>query len=75
MHATGRIDMVVRTPRIIYVIELKLSKNGGKKAGVKQILQNQYLEPFKSDKCQVIGLSIELDDLGKGLVDWENVKV
>lgn len=42
---------------------------------MKQILQNQYLEPFKSDKCQVIGLSIELDDLGKGLVDWENVKV
>lgn len=31
---------------------------------------NQYLEPFKSSKRQVIGLAIELDDMGKGLVDW-----
>ncbi len=73
MLATGRIDMVVRTPRIIYVIELKLSKNGGKKAGVDQIVRNLYLEPFKSDHRRVIGLSFELDDLGKGLLDWQEV--
>jgi len=74
MIATGRIDIVAKSPRFIYVIELKLSKNGGKAAGVEQIRNNQYLEPFKSDKRQVIGLSIELDDLGKGLLDWEEVE-
>lgn len=70
MLSTGRIDIVAETQTTIYVIELKLSKNGGKKAGIEQIINNQYIEPFKSSKRQVIGLSIELDDLGKGLVDW-----
>ena len=70
MLSTGRIDIVAETQATIYVIELKLSKNGGRKAGIEQIINNQYLEPFKSSKRQVIGLAIELDDMGKGLVDW-----
>ncbi len=74
MLATGRIDLVATTPRFIYVMELKLANNGGKKAGVMQIVENRYLEPFKSDKRQVIGLAIEFDELGKGLLDWEVVK-
>ena len=71
MLATGRIDLLVQTSRYIYVIELKLQKNGGKDAGIQQITNNQYLEPFRADKRQVIGLAIELDDLGKGLLDWK----
>lgn len=70
MLATGRIDIIVKTTRYIYVIELKLKNNGGKKAAIKQILDQQYLEPFKADQCEVIGLAIELDDEGKGLLDW-----
>ena len=74
MLATGRIDIVAKTPRFVYVIELKLSNNGGKKAGAEQIRDNRYLEPFKSDKRETIGLAVELDDLGKGLKDWEVVR-
>ncbi len=33
----------------------------------------QYAEPFKADKRNVIALAIELDDMGKGLVDWKEV--
>ena len=73
MLATGRIDIVAKAPRFIYVIELKLSKNGGKSAGAEQIRTHHYLEPFKSDKRKVIGLSIELDDLGKGLLGRKEV--
>ena len=58
----------------LYVIELKLKNNGGKEAAVQQILDNQYLEPFKADKREVIGLGIELDDEGKGLLDWKKVE-
>lgn len=54
--ATGRIDMIVQTSRYIYVIELKLSNNGGKDAATQQILDRQYLEPSKADKRQVIWL-------------------
>ena len=71
MLATGRIDILATTSRYIYVIELKLKNNGGKEAAIKQIISNQYVEPFKADKREVIGLGIELDDEGKGLLDWE----
>lgn len=73
MLATGRIDLVVTTIHYIYVIELKLSQNGGISAAEKQIIANNCLEPFKADKRKVVGLAIELDDLGKGLLDWKVV--
>ena len=75
MLATGRIDMVVTTENYIYVIELKLAKNGGVAAAEKQIIDNRYTEPFKADKRKVIALAVELDDQGKGLVDWKQVGV
>ncbi len=74
MIATGRIDMIVQTSRYIYVIELKLRNNGGKEAAFRQILDSQYMEPFKADKRQVIGLGIELDEEGKGLLDWKRAE-
>ena len=73
MIATGRIDMVVETTNFIYVLELKLSNNGGIDAAAEQIRAKQYTEPFKADKRKVIALTIELDDMGKGLVDWKEV--
>ena len=75
MLATGRIDMVVQTSRYIYVIELKLRNNGGKDAATRQIISRQYLEPFKADKRKVIGLGIELDEEGKGLLDWKKADI
>ena len=60
--------------RYIYVIELKLKNNGGKEAAVQQILANQYMEPFQADKREVVGLGIELDEEGRGLLDWKEVK-
>ena len=73
MIATGRIDMVVETIHIIYVLELKLSTNGGIDAAAEQIRSKQYAEPFKADKRRVVALAIELDDKGKGLIDWKEV--
>ena len=73
MMATGRIDMVVETTNFIYVLELKLSNNGGVDAAEEQMKAKQYAEPFKADKRKVIALAIELDDMGKGLVDWKKV--
>ena len=73
MIATGRIDMVVETTQYIYVLELKLSDNGGVDAAAEPSRAKQYAEPFKADKRKVIALAIELDDRGKGLVDWKEV--
>ena len=65
MIATGRIDMVVENTNFIYVLELKLSNNGGVDAATEQMKAKQYAEPFKADKRKVIALAIELDDMGK----------
>ena len=73
MIATGRIDMVVEATNFVYVLELKLSNNGGIDAATEQIRAKQYAEPFKADKRKVVALAIELDDKGKGLVDWKEV--
>ena len=73
MIATGRIDMVVEVTNFIYVLELKLSNNGGVDAAEEQMKARQYAEPFKADKRKVIVLAIELDDKGKGLVGWKEV--
>lgn len=73
MIATGRIDMVVETPKYIYVLELKLSNNGGITAAEKQIKDNRYTEPFKAASRKVVALAVELEDMGKGLVDWKEV--
>lgn len=73
MIATGRIDMVIETTNFINVLELKLSNNGGVDAATEQIKAKQYAEPFKADKRKVIALAIELDDKGKGLVNWKEV--
>ena len=73
MIATGRIDMMVETSTFIYVLELKLSNNGGVDAAAEQIKAKQYAEPFKAAKRKIIALAVELDDLGKGLVDWKEV--
>ena len=73
MIATGRIDMVVETTNFVYVLELKLSNNGGIDAATEQMRAKQYAEPFKADKRKVVALAIELDDKGRGLVDWKEV--
>ena len=70
----GRIDIVAWTSRYIYVMELKLQNNGGMKAAAQQIADNGYREPFKGDKRKVIGLAVELDDLGKGIIDWQVIE-
>ena len=74
MIATGRIDMVVETQTVVYVLELKLSNNGGIDAAERQINGRQYTEPFKASGRKVIALAVELDSEGKGLVGWREVK-
>lgn len=74
MLSRGRIDIVAWTTRHVYVMELKLQKNSGLAAAAQQIHDNGYAEPFKADHRTPICLAIELDDLGKGLLDWQEVK-
>ena len=73
MLSTGRIDIMAETSAYIYVMELKLSNNGGIAAAEKQITGNRYTEPFKADGRKVIALAVELDSEGKGMTNWKEV--
>ncbi len=55
-------------------MELKLSNNGGISAAEAQIKAKQYAEPFQADKRKVVALAVELDEQGKGLIDWKKVE-
>lgn len=75
MISTGRIDMIIYTNRIIYVLELKLSNNGGMDAAESQINDRDYTRPFQADGRKVIALAVELDNMGRGLIDWKEVTI
>ena len=61
------------TRRYCQCLLQKLSNNGGMDAATEQMKDKQYAEPFKADRRKVTALAIELDDKGKGLVDWKEV--
>lgn len=48
----GRIDLVLKTDRYIYVMEFKL--NGTAEEALRQIEERQYALPFASDPRQVL---------------------
>ncbi len=73
MLSTGRIDVVASSAKFTYVMELKLQKNGGLKSAVEQMKENHYLEPFRGTERKVIGVAVELDDLGKGMTGWQEI--
>ena len=75
MISTGRIDMIIYTNRIIYVLELKLSNNGGMDAAESQINDRDYTRPFQADGRKVIALAVELDNMGRGVIDWKEVTI
>ena len=75
MLSSGRIDIVAWVSNYVYVMELKLQKNGGLAAAAGQIKNNGYAEPFKAEKHAPICLALELDDQGKGLLNWQIVNV
>ena len=60
MISTGRIDTVVEVTRYIYVMELKLSNNGGISAAEAQIKAKQYAEPFQADSRKEGALTVDL---------------
>ena len=74
MQAGGRPDIVLYTPKFIYVLELKTESNGGLAAAEQQIRDRHYCDPFQTGAQQVIALAISMQDEGKGLIDYKQVE-
>lgn len=66
--ASGRIDLVVKTPRYIYIFEFKMNKTA--KEALNQIDSKEYLLPFKADGRKLIKIGANFSDKIHSLDEW-----
>lgn len=71
--ASGRIDVTVETPKVIYVLELKMDDNGGVDAAASQIANRHYADMFVASKKLVKCIALEFSKRSRGLKDWKEV--
>jgi len=64
----GRVDMVVKTPRYIYVMEFKL--DGTAEEALRQIDGKGYAEPFLADGRQVVKLGVNFSKETRSIERW-----
>jgi hypothetical protein len=65
----GRCDVLVKTARFIYVMELKL--NGSARDALEQILSQQYLQPYLPDERKKIALGINFSSEERAVAEYE----
>ena len=64
----GRIDLVLKTDRYIYVMEFKL--NGTAEEALRQIEERQYALPFASDPRLVFKLGVNFSSEPRNIERW-----
>ena len=64
----GRIDLVLKTDRYIYVMEFKL--NGTAEEALRQIEERQYALPFASDPRQVFKIVVNFSSVTRNIERW-----
>ena len=67
--ATGRVDMVMRTDKSLYLFELKLNKSA--EAAMRQIDLNDYDSKFALSGLPVIKVGISFDAKRRTIGDWK----
>lgn len=68
--ANGIIDMVIKTQRYIYVMELKMHDNGSAEEAIRQINKKHYADPYLKDGRQVIKIGVGFDNELKNITEW-----
>ena len=67
--AKGRIDIVLRTPKTFYLIELKMNKDAD--AAMSQIDSRDYASRFALGKLPVVKVGINFDTEKRNITDWK----
>lgn len=66
--ASGRIDLVVKTPRYLYLFEFKI--NHSAQDAMDQINSRDYLLPFRADGREIIKVGANFDDTISSISSW-----
>jgi hypothetical protein len=67
--AKGACDIVIKTPKYIYVVEIKIDSSAD--VALRQIEENGYAAPYLTDGRQVIKLGINFSTETRTVSDWE----
>ena len=65
---TGRVDVVMKTNRAVYVIELKLNKSA--EAAMNQINLKDYASKFALSRLPIVKVGINFDTERRTIADW-----
>ena len=65
--ANGRMDILMKTPQYIYILELKIDKSAAD--ALQQIEDKDYARPFEDDSRQLFKIGINFST-EKKLIDW-----
>ena len=71
VQPSKRIDLVVSTNDYVYIMDLMLTSEGGIASAEQELKTVSYVEPFEGDTRHIMPVAMELDDNGKGLLDWK----
>ncbi len=66
--ASGRIDLVVKTPRYLYLFEFKINRSA--QDAMDQINNRDYLLPFRADGREIIKVGANFDDSIRSITSW-----
>ena len=66
---TGRVDMVMRTDKALYLFELKINKSVA--AAMKQIDLKDYPTRFAMCRLPIVKVDINFDDERRTIDDWK----
>ena len=69
--STGRIDLTLQTPDKILIIEFKLAKYGSADDAIKQIIDKQYADKFKTDNRPVYLIGMSFDEQSKTMKELQ----
>ncbi|QTA81529.1 AAA ATPase-like domain-containing protein [Desulfonema limicola] len=69
LTCTGRIDMIMEFSDKLYIIEFKCSQSA--QAGIKQILEKKYAEPYKKTGKKIILMGINFDTQKRNISEWK----
>ena len=67
-------DRMIRaeeTSENIYILELKMSDNGGVVSASYQISSRHYADAYAASSKPVVSLALEFDRESRGLIDWK----
>jgi hypothetical protein len=66
---TGRIDVVLETPKTTYILELKL--NGSSEKALQQIHEKQYFKPYLHKGKQIVIIGANFSSELRNVSDWK----